>query len=98
MRYPRTLSPISKLLLAAFLLGLATCSGGQSPPCGGRFCNADEVCLVTAIDFGPPTYSCVDNPCGSDPLDCSCAAALCEGFSCSTSAEERRVSCFCPAC
>jgi len=68
----------------------ATCSGGTwhvppptcpQPPCYACYsvddrCSTDALCVV---DFpgGDDTYHCAENPCGDQPVDCTCAASLC---------------------
>ena len=57
--------------------------------CGSQGCPTGEVCedLVWIPNFGPrtDTYSCKTNPCGSSPLSCTCAASICNGFTCGIS-------------
>jgi hypothetical protein len=60
--------------------------------CGpsGAACKTGEVCLdvvyqTTTTRTG--TASCQPNPCGSDPLSCTCAKSLCTGATSCTSAD-----------
>ena len=52
--------------------------------CGGETCPEGQICFQQFS--GAQLMQCADNPCGTDSLDCDCAASLCGDLTCSTSA------------
>jgi hypothetical protein len=51
--------------------------------CGGQTCGLGQLCRERAS--GAYLVECVDNPCGTGPITCECAGAVCfDGDTCST--------------
>jgi hypothetical protein len=68
-------------------------------PCGGTTCPPGAVCVTEISGFGMPPSYCVEDPCGSAPLDCSCALSACPaavGFTCSVA--DGGITCTCDDC
>jgi len=63
--------------------GTAGGGAGGGVPCFTTTCASGQVCVYGTVipNMGNAytTYTCGDNPCGADPLSCSCARALCVG-------------------
>lgn len=66
---------------------LVACVDGQCKsavgqrPCGESTCPAGEICVVTTTVTGPSEtreFSCEENPCEAEPLDCTCADPVCD--------------------
>jgi hypothetical protein len=74
--------------------------GACESPCRaqGMSCDPDEICVRRSGGAGF-NYSCEDNPCGSNPVTCQCAAPACGGdpWVCS-SANDQLVTCSCLTC
>jgi hypothetical protein len=48
-------------------------------PCGSGdlICTRSQLCVSFLSTLGVPQFTCVDNPCGADTLDCTCAEPVC---------------------
>ena len=72
------------------LVGGGTGGATSLVSCRGQPCPVGQLCedLIWIPNFGnrTDTYTCKDNPCGTAPLSCSCAASVCNGFQCAVSA------------
>jgi hypothetical protein len=57
------------------------CSSSQCGP-SGTACGANQICVDAMVSAGPlvasATARCESNPCGTQTLDCSCAATACQ--------------------
>ena len=66
---------------------LVACIDGQCQtavgerPCGESTCAVGEICILATTVTGPSEtreFSCIENPCEGEPLDCTCAEAVCD--------------------
>jgi len=56
------------------------CSASSCGPSGAP-CQTGQICLEIVVTAGPTqttSSSCVDNPCGTQTLDCTCAGNICQ--------------------
>jgi hypothetical protein len=63
--------------------------------CGTLTCGVGQICVVTEVNVANQ-YACVPDPCAPDPLDCSCAAQLCN-VACKVEGPQNLL-CYCPTC
>jgi hypothetical protein len=70
-------------------------------PCDGSSfeCAIGAVCVIDEPGFQAPTYQCFPDPCAPAPLDCGCAATVCEqNFLACQGTKESTIVCDCPNC